>query len=351
MRRKKWFHGVVLVLCLGMAMAGCSPQPTRSPATPTATQSVADGPVTDYSLEQNWMKLECGEDKPVDVFYLYPTSWARMDEQADPYCTVDDAGMREGAQSAFNAQATAFETVGNLYAPYYRQADAGYILEQPIDQQFDAIQRVPAEDAIAAFDYYIQHYNQGKGFILAGHSQGSMVLLELLSQYMREHPEVARRMVAAYIVGYSVTDSYLQENSHLKFAQGAGDTGGIISYNTEAPQVDGENPVLLEGAISINPITWTRTQEKATADQNLGSYVQTAEGMQRVQGLADAALNLERGTVICSSVSPQIYRSASSLFPAGCYHGFDYGFYYFNLRENAQMRTDAYLQAQQRDAA
>ena len=30
-------------------------------------------------------------------------------------------------------------------------------------------------------------------------------------------------------------------------------------------------PVVLPGALAINPITWTRTQTEATAAQNLGS--------------------------------------------------------------------------------
>ncbi len=46
-----------------------------------------------------------------------------------------------------------------------------------------------------------------------------------------------------------------------KFAKGAKDIGVIISYNTEAPQVAGKNPVVLPGAMAINPITWTRAKK------------------------------------------------------------------------------------------
>ena len=31
-------------------------------------------------------------------------------------------------------------------------------------------------------------------------------------------------MIAAYVIGYSVTKDYLAQNTHLKFAAGAGDT-------------------------------------------------------------------------------------------------------------------------------
>lgn len=44
-------------------------------------------------------------------------------------------------------------------------------------------------------------------------------------------------MIATCVIGYSITPEYLAKNPHLKFAKEAKDTGVIISYNTEAPQV------------------------------------------------------------------------------------------------------------------
>jgi uncharacterized protein YneF (UPF0154 family) len=61
----------------------------------------------------------------------------------------------------------------------------------------------------------LNNYNNGRPFILAGHSQGSNILLYLLSEYMKDNPKVYDRMIAAYVIGYSVTDQYLSENPHL----------------------------------------------------------------------------------------------------------------------------------------
>jgi len=64
-------------------------------------------------------------------------------------------------------------------------------------------------------------------------------------------------MIAAYVIGYPVTAQILADNPHLKFTEGMDDTGVIISYNTQAPDVElGVNPVLsgLTGLV-INPIT------------------------------------------------------------------------------------------------
>lgn len=62
-------------------------------------------------------------------------------------------------------------------------------------------------------------------------------------------------MVAAYMPGCSVTEKWLNEHPHLKFAQGETDTGCIVSWNTEGPQNENErNYMLFPGAACIN--TW-----------------------------------------------------------------------------------------------
>jgi hypothetical protein len=205
-----------------------------------------------YSSADNWLSLPSSTEYDVDVFYLYPTSYSQLSSDDPVICEIDNTLMRTNAQSAFNGQATAFETVGNIYAPYYRQPDAMTTLSLSEESKDELLSGVIKEDVFSAFDFYIEHYNNGRPFILAGHSLGSNMLLYLLSEYMDEHPDVYARMIAAYVIGYSVTEDFLAENPHLKFADGADDTGVIISYNTQAETVEGTNPVLLDGALAIN---------------------------------------------------------------------------------------------------
>jgi hypothetical protein len=198
----------------------------------------------------------------------------------------------------------------------------------------------PAHDATAAFAYYIEHYNHGRPFILAGHSQGSNVLLFLLSGYLRHHPAVYRRMVVAYVIGYGVTRSYLAKNPELKFATGANDTGVIVSWNTEAPGLTIKNPVVNPGSIAINPITWTRSQRPASASESLGSLLPNAAGkLVKVKHYADARVDKRRGTIVCSTCSVSLYAPGKpGGFPKGIFHIHDYPFYYFDLRHNATVR-------------
>jgi len=138
-----------------------------------------DGTAIDYSNPSNWLTMDTKEDKAVDIFYVYPTAYQKQSKEDPNYCTLDNASMIKGANGAFNRQATAFLPVGNIYAPYYRQADALYVLGLMPAERETAIDLIPAKDVKAAFYYYIDHYNNGRPFILAGHSQGSMVLLNL----------------------------------------------------------------------------------------------------------------------------------------------------------------------------
>lgn len=251
---------------------------------------------------------------------------------------INDAGMRAEAQRVFGMQATVFEEDCNIYAPYYRQVSAPYALTLSEQDEDDLLRYSASQDPARALDYYFKYYNNGRPFILAGHSQGSQVITMLLSDYMKEHPEYQKRMIAAYVIGYSVTEQYLKANPHLKFAEGADDTGVIISYNTEGPgNNDALNAVVTEGAISINPINWKRDDTYAAASENKGSFVMG----EIIENLADAKVDLKRGVVICESADSSKYAvpaPSDKLFGPESYHTQDYGFYYFNLRENVKLR-------------
>lgn len=358
---KKALSRLLAILCICSILVGCQQPPAEEPL-PPENSGAAEGadaqpveeeglppvygddiPPSDYSIEANWLSLPETEHA-VDVFYLYPTAWNKT--EADPhFCQIDNETLRAGG--AFNVahQASAFEGVANIYAPVYRQVDALWLLgEDKLTEGQKYFDGIPYTDARAAFEYYIEHYNNGRPFMLAGHSQGANVVKSLLKYYMAEHPEVYERMVCAYIVGYSVTQAELDEFPHLKFAEGASDTGVIVSWNTEAPGME-YSPLVLEGAIAINPITWTRAEEVAGKEQNLGSHLafRGTSVVEDKEQFADAAVDLKRGSVICSTVDVEQY-ATTGIFPTGSFHVFDFGLYYENIRENARTRADAFLQ-------
>lgn len=328
-----WFVIVEVLFCI--ALAGCGDGGENNSSQLKAT---------DYSRAEHWLALPDSE-KAVDVFYLYPTAWEKVDETDPNINEIDNESMQIGSQIALERQASAFSTVGNIFAPYYRQVDGHHILNIPTLAEREAlIAGSPSLDAMAAFDYYINHYNDGRPFILAGHSQGSNVLLNLLADYMSDHPQVYHRMIAAYVIGYSVTEKYLEDNRHLAFATGDEDTNVIISYNTQAANLDeGANPVVLAGAMAINPINWSRDETLATTAQGLGSYLPIAGNMTTVVQYADAQVDREKGVIITTAADSGLLMD----FGSGIFHRYDYAFYYYNLRANAAQRVAAFMAAEE----
>ncbi|MGO9613253.1 MAG: DUF3089 domain-containing protein [Dissulfurispiraceae bacterium] len=306
--------------------------------------------VTDYSQAAHWLSIPA-VTMPVDVFYLYPTAWSSSDPNPQ-ICVIDEPSMLIQAPLAFERQATAFATAGNVFAPYYRQDN-----NSPVDR-LNVIAGIPTLDAVAAFDYYIQNFNNNRPFILLGHSQGATILTNLLAGYMKDHPDVLSRMVAAYVIGTPVTQEYLDNNPHLKFATGPDDTGVIISYNTEAPMIGGTNPVLY-GVVGrvINPLTWTTGPEYASNSSNLGSIIIQPDGSVLTDAngnfvlltpSADAQIDETKGVLICSTVDVNVWSPGPTpqnpgAFPEGVYHTFDIPFYYYNLRANAENRVKKFL--------
>ena len=196
---------------------------------------------TDYSNKANWLQMP-EITKDVDAFYIYGTSYIddSFKEGAPNYAPIDNQEMRQR---------------------WYRQVGLKYGGEVTkkygsIEAAFDA---EPYADIKAALDYYFEKCNNGRPFIIAGHSQGSAMVKYVLKNYFKEHPDYYKLMVAAYAIGFSVTKDELAANPHMKFATGESDAGVIVSYNTEGPknvEENAKNVVVLPGGISINPLNW-----------------------------------------------------------------------------------------------
>ena len=222
---KKWMLAVILI-CGTTTMLTSRSDKDDNPAPKEFKSEV------DYSDKNNWMRQPVAT-KDVDAFFVYPTEYDDPSEGAPKFADINEPNMRKPAEYAYLKIATAFEDCANVFAPYYRQGNMSYLGKITAEERNAAFNSIPKTDILAAIDYYFKHLNGGRPFILVGHSQGSIMQSFVLSEYMKVHPEYLERMVAAYVIGYSITEDFLKANPHLKFAEGADDTGVIISYNTE----------------------------------------------------------------------------------------------------------------------
>ncbi len=289
----------------------------------------------DFSNSKSWAELPTIIDKSVDVFYVYPTLFGGTGEMI---MDITKQEMQDKVQVVLLKQASVFDVDCNIYAPYYRQmAMDGLVLSEKERNNYLSIGRTDIEKA---FDYYMKNYNNGRPFILAGHSQGSQQLINILKTKFK-NKKLMDKLVAAYIIGYSITDEDLEECNWLKIAQSDNDLGVIITYNTQSLQAKG-SPVLLPTAHCVNPLIWKSTTEYASSDLNLGGvfFKDNGEIDTLINNFTDAQISPE-GSLISNIADMELYSNQS--FPIGVYHVYDYSFYYNNLKENVTTRVNAYL--------
>ena len=103
-------------------------------------------------------------------------------EGAPDYAPIDNEEMRLRATGEYITNASVFEESCNVFMPWYRQVGmkyAGVVSKKygTIEAGFDA---EPYTDIKAALDYYFEKCNNGRPFIIAGHSQGSAMVKHVL---------------------------------------------------------------------------------------------------------------------------------------------------------------------------
>lgn len=306
----------------------------------------ADAP--DYSLPDCWLQVP-EITKDVDTFYVYSTVYfdSSFEEGAPDYAALDNPEMLLGALGEYATNASVYEDSTNVFVPYYRQAGMRYANEVSKTGNIDAaLSGISYDDMSAALDYYFEKCNNGRPFIIAGHSQGSAMVRYILKNYFKKHPEYYERMVAAYAIGYSITKEDLESNPHMKFATGESDTCVIISWHTEGPknvEENARNVAVLPHGISINPLNWKRDETYAPASENLGSYMPNAESeMYEITDVgADAKVVLNRGVIVTNTTYDQY--APAEFFGPQSFHEDDYTLYYNNLKANVAKRIAAYM--------
>ena len=147
------------------------------------------------------MLLEKDPKEDVDLFYIYPTVYEK--EGGSDFAEIDDTAVRILAQLVYSKTGSAIGEFTNVYAPYYRQTNLAKAAEMDYDEYTEWNMGLPRTDIYTALDEYFEKYNDGRPFILAGHSQGSCMIKIILGEYMQVHPEYLDRMIAAYAVGFA----------------------------------------------------------------------------------------------------------------------------------------------------
>jgi hypothetical protein len=205
----------LLSLIAAAALAAASPA-FAQPNSPTA------GP--DYSKDSSWLCVPGRKDvcstplpttalnangygstglstvaknSPIDCFYVYPTV------SLDPGLNSDMSAGRDEKVAA-ETQFARFASVCRPFAPVYRQMTLGAVAAYSAGVDVSQAAAIAYRDVLAAWRNYIATRNNGRPFVLIGHSQGSLMLQMLIAREIENNPAVASQMKLAIIPGYDV---------------------------------------------------------------------------------------------------------------------------------------------------
>lgn len=171
-----------------------------------------------------------------DCFYVYPTV---LLTGAPQMVDFSDVGVTMVAD-ALLPQAARFSRICRMYAPLYRQIGitSGGGSPTPIAGSDRAL---GLQDVRDAFAYYINNLNQGRKFVLLGHSQGTGMLTAMMKLDVdpADKADVRARMISALLIGGNVlvpqgtTVGGTYQN--IPLCTTPGQTGCVITYASFAP--------------------------------------------------------------------------------------------------------------------
>ena len=299
--------------------------------------------ITDYSEIENWAYCETENDqKTADVFFVCPTVFDGSEKEHN--MRLDDTETKMNFLGAINMEKGIYDEDGRFFAPYYQQA--GFVVYTMEMEDREGYLELAYRDVKAAFTYYMEHYNEGRPIVIAGFSQGADLSIRLMKDCFADE-EKRKLLVACYAIGWSITEEELEEYPHLRFATGENDTGVIISFNSEAENID-DSLMIPAGTktLAINPLSWKHDGSIADKNLNDGACFTDYDGniVNEVPHLTGAYIDSERGALKVTDVTPEEYPAGVDLFEDGIYHLYDYQFFYRNIQKNVKARIAVFVE-------
>jgi hypothetical protein len=196
---------------------------------------------------ENWA---ANPNPRIDCFYVYPTVSTDPTPNSDMIPGTEEKGV-------VKAQFARFASQCRLFAPMYRQVTLTALRALLAGTPVQADRALAYNDVLDAWNYYLEHDNKGRGVVLIGHSQGSMVLTQLIRNEIDGKP-VQSRVISALLLGTSLPVPKGKDVGgafqHMPLCHSAAQTGCVITYasfrsnvpppaNSRFGKVQGENMV------------------------------------------------------------------------------------------------------------
>lgn len=267
------------------------------------------------------------KDSLADVFFIYPTTYLDPSLPTGWNAAIDDQKINQRTDNTtILYQASVFNEHCRIFSPRYRQANlkAFYSNDGPsIEKAFN----LAYADILAAFNYYLTHFNNGRPIIIASHSQGTKHAGRLIQELFENKP-LKRQLVCAYLIGLPVFDNYF---SALKPCSDSSATQCFISWRSFKKNAD-PGFVAKEKlhAIVINPLTWCLDEQFADKKLNDGGILKDFNKI--IPHIVSAQVHKNILWVSKPAFFGNIFLTAKN------YHIVDYNLFYMNIRENVYTR-------------
>ena len=267
----------------------------------------------------------------IDVFFLHPTTYTGMPINSRWNAPLDDVKLNERTDnSTIHLQASIFNAAGQVYAPRYRQAHfkSFHALQEKEPQQALAL---AYDDIAASFEYYINHLNNGRPFIIAAHSQGSYHAIKLIKEEIDGRP-LQKQLVAAYLIGMPVKKNQFD---NIKACNNVDDTGCFVSWRTVRKGHVPKGYITGSNIVTHNPLSWNQNNTFIPKTESKGIVLRNFDKVFRNR------VNAQVNNGLLWVNKPKF--PWSFLFAKKNYHIVDYNFFYVDVRENAVARVLSYL--------
>lgn len=280
------------------------------------------------------------------IFFVHPTTYLEKDRWNAP---LNDQQSRSRAELFIRSQASAFANVGDVWAPRYRQAAFGAFLLDSEDARLAL--GLAYSDVLRAFDRFVAEHGSDKPIILAGHSQGSLHLTRLMRERIAGKP-LARRIVAAYVVGWPLSARADLPAIGLAQCRGAEDTGCVLSWQSFKEPANTSlvtdfydhslGPTGIErrreDMVCTNPITGI-AGGTAPPPANAGTLIPTADMSSATLKAGLVGAKCDRGFLKIDGLIPPL---GPYVLLGNNYHVYDYALFWGSIRRDALTRADSF---------
>jgi Protein of unknown function (DUF3089) len=138
---------------------------------------------------------------PIDCFYVYPTVSSQI--------KLGSAGVSPNANLEINPeetqiaidQASRFSQTCTVYAPIYPQLTLFAITGGLVTPEASLKAYL---GVLSAWKEYLADFNHGRGVVLIGHSQGALMLKQLIKEQIDPNPALRKQLVSAVLLGGNV---------------------------------------------------------------------------------------------------------------------------------------------------